>query len=391
LATSRFAANLLNRSPANVAILIGHGEAHGTGKADLRAELAASIERGAQLEQRGQLIRSMRNRELLRVAMAEVIDHLPVDQVGQQLSDLWDVVVNTALVVAEQALPGPVSLAIIALGRWGGRELTYGSDADLMVVTSESDDPDLQRLGEERLSLMRRLLQSSSVDPGLELDLGLRPEGKKGPMLRSLKSTLAYYQRWAQPWEAQALLRARFGGGDRGLADQFLSQINWFRYPAQGLDATAASSIRRLKARMETERIGRGVDPRNHVKLGPGGLSDVEWTVQMLQLQHGHQLAGLRVTGTLAALEAAQDAGLINQVEATRLRAAFEMASRIRNGNNLLAHRDANLIPANAQDLGHLAQALGYPRGQGSTLADDWHRTARLAKGVTDRVFWASQ
>src|SRR5690606_38374730 len=111
-----------------------------------------------------------------------------------------------------------------------------------------------------------------------------------------------YYGRWSAPWEAQALLRARVVAGDPGLGERFLDLIEPLRYPPGGLDEPALREIRRIKARVEAERLPRGVEPGRHVKLGRGGLADVEWTVQLLQMRHGHERSGLRTTQTLDAL-----------------------------------------------------------------------------------------
>jgi glutamate-ammonia-ligase adenylyltransferase len=181
-------------------------------------------------------------------------------------------------------------------------------------------------------------------------------------------------------------LRARHGAGDPVIAAAFLGGIDALRYPQQGLNQTQITQIRRLKARMETERIPRGIDPRDHVKLGPGGLSDVEWTVQLLQLNHAGHLPNLRVTSTLRALAREVDAGLIAPDEAECLRQAFWLASRIRNAILVVRNKASDLIPANAGDLAQIAAVLGYDGG--SYFEDDWYRVARRAKVVTDRIFW---
>lgn len=214
--------------------------------------------------------------------------------------------------------------------------------------------------------------------------MGLRPEGKDGPLVRTLASYRAYYEKWAAPWEAQALIRARFGGGNEALAEEFLSSVDHLRYRETGLTPAQLMEIRRVKARMESERIPKGVDPRNHVKLGPGGLSDVEWTVQLLQLTHAWNHETLRVTGTLEALDAALQADLIDEGNAASLRDAFILASRIRNAITLVKNRASDHLLA--VDLPQVATVLGYDGG--SHLDDEWHRVARKARDVADHLFW---
>ncbi|HEX5335704.1 MAG TPA: bifunctional glutamine-synthetase adenylyltransferase/deadenyltransferase, partial [Propionicimonas sp.] len=207
-------------------------------------------------------------------------------------------------------------------------------------------------------------------------------------MVRSLASYAAYYQRWSSTWESQALLRASVGAGEVALGEELLADIDRIRYPAEGLSKSQLHEIRKLKARMEAERMPRGGDPRRHVKLGPGGLSDVEWVVQLLQLQHAATVDGLRTTGTLEALDAAAQAELIGPDDADALRSAWLMASRIRNAVMLLRGRAADSLPTDSRELSAVALILGYSRGESTLLVEDYRKGARLARQVMDRVFW---
>ena len=156
---------------------------------------------------------------------------------------------------------------------------------------------------------LRKLLSGSGPDPGLGLDADLRPEGKAGPLVRSVDSFRTYYERWALTWEFQALLRATPIAGPPSLADAFLALIDPLRWPEGGITASQVRDIRTLKARVESERLPRGADPRTHLKLGRGGLTDVEWVVQLHQLEHAHAHPALRVTGTMAGLAALELGG----------------------------------------------------------------------------------
>src|SRR5262249_104628 len=160
------------------------------------------------------------------------------------------------------------------------------------------------------------LLGTPSVDPPLEVDANLRPEGRQGPLVRTLASYEAYYAQWAQAWEIQALLRAHAVAGDAELGQRFLLLARKTRYPPDGVSAEAVHEIRRMKARVESERLPRGADPNTHTKLGRGGLADIEWTVQLVQLRHAHEIPALHNTSTLQSLDAIAEAGLVPPAQA---------------------------------------------------------------------------
>ena len=218
-------------------------------------------------------------------------------------------------------------IAVLAMGRLGGGEQGYGSDADVLFVHAAlpgSDEREAGSAASEVAHELRRLLALPAPDPPLVVDADLRPEGKQGPLSRSLGSYAAYYARWSEVWEAQALLRASPLAGDPDLARELLALVDPLRYPADGLTDAQVAEVRRIKARVEKERMPRGVDPKLVPKLGPGGIADVEWTVQLLQLRHAAQVEGLRTTGTLAALTAATGAGLLDPDDAAVLRARLD-------------------------------------------------------------------
>ncbi|MGV9240636.1 [protein-PII] uridylyltransferase family protein, partial [Streptomyces nigra] len=219
-------------------------------------------------------------------------------------------------------------------------------------------------------------------------DADLRPEGKSGPLVRTLNSYAAYYRRWSLGWESQALLRAEPVAGDDELGARFIELIDPLRYPARGLEEDAVREIRRLKARMESERLPRGADPKLHTKLGPGGLSDVEWTVQLLQLRHGAHEPGLRTTRTREALAAARAAGLIGDEDAEILDEAWVLATRVRNAVMLVRGRAGDTFPSDPRELGAVGRYLGYEPGHVGDMLDDYRRTARRARGVVDELFY---
>jgi glutamate-ammonia-ligase adenylyltransferase len=236
---------------------------------------------------------------------------------------------------------------------------------------------------------MRRLLALPAPDPPLVLDADLRPEGKQGPLSRSLASYAAYYGRWSSTWEAQALLRAAPVAGDPELAAELLALVGPVRYPVGGLSAEQVREIRRLKARMENERVPRGVDPKLALKMGPGGLADVEWAVQLLQLQSAHEVPELRTPSTLPALRAAVSAGLLDPADGEVLETAWSLVTRVRNALYLVRGRAAEGLPSSGRDLAGAARALGYPADTQGDFLDDYRRATRRARAVVERVFYA--
>jgi glutamate-ammonia-ligase adenylyltransferase len=221
------------------------------------------------------------------------------------------------------------------------------------------------------------------------VDANLRPEGRQGALSRSLSAFAEYYQRWVSTWEVQALLRADPVAGDEQLGRDFLALIDPLRHPATGLTAEQVAEIRRIKARVDSERLPRGADPATHTKLGRGGLADVEWTVQLLQLQHAAAHPELRGTATVPALEALAGAGLLDADQAEALRAAWELASRGRNAVFLVRGRPGDQLPRQGLELNGVARACGYGGDvDPGRFLDDYRRVTRHARTVVDQVFY---
>jgi glutamate-ammonia-ligase adenylyltransferase len=282
-------------------------------------------------------------------------------------------------------------MAVIAMGRYGGFELSYGSDADVLFVHEAADGVDQHDASSYALAVaneLRRLLALPGGDPPLEVDADLRPEGKQGPLSRSLESHAAYYAKWSKVWEAQALLRADAVVGDEGLRQRFVELIDPLRYPAGGLSQDDVLEVRRIKARVDHERLPRGSDPNSHLKLGRGGLADIEWTVQLLQMQHAATVPGLRTSRTLEALVAAREAGLLSGSDADTLANGWRWVSRVRNAITLVRGRGSDQLPHDIRERAAVANVLGYPAGATDEMVNDHLRTMRVSHAVVDRVFW---
>lgn len=409
LSAGRLAPDLLMRAPEAVALL-GDGDGGGLtprSRVSLEQEVLAAVRRADNAVQGVTAARGVRRRELFRTCAADIVgsygtESQPaeadqgalVDLVGGAVSDLTAATLAGTLRAVVREGWGdtlPTRFAIIGMGRFGGHELGYGSDADVLFVHEPRegvDEREASQAANKVVSEMRRLLQIPSADPPLLIDADLRPEGKSGPLVRTLKSYEAYYRRWSLVWERHALLRAEHVAGDEDLGRRFTELIDPLRYPADGLGEEAAREIRRLKARMESERLPRGADPKLHAKLGPGGLSDVEWTVQLLQLRHGAREPGLRTTRTRAALAAARAAGLISEEDAGILDEAWVLATRVRNAVMLVRGRAADTFPTVPRELGAVGRYLGYGPGHAGDMLDAYRRTARRARGVVEELFY---
>ncbi|WP_327175367.1 bifunctional [glutamine synthetase] adenylyltransferase/[glutamine synthetase]-adenylyl-L-tyrosine phosphorylase [Streptomyces sp. NBC_01335] len=409
LSAGRLAPDLLMRAPEAVAILGDPGGLAPRSREHLDQEVLAAVGRAPDAESAVAVVRGVRRRELFRTTAADLIgsygteenpaepDHGALaDRIGSAVTDLNAATLAGALRAAVRAQWGdtlPTRFAVIGMGRFGGHELGYGSDADVLFVHAPREgvsDEEAARAANTVIAEMRRLLQLPTADPPLLIDADLRPEGKSGPMVRSLKSYEAYYRRWSLVWESQALLRAEPVAGDEELGRAFIDVIDPLRYPAEGLGDDAVREIRRLKARMESERLPRGADPTLHTKLGRGGLSDVEWTVQLMQMQHGSAVPGLRTTRTREALAAACAAGLIPADEASVLDEAWVLATRVRNAVMLVRGRPGDTFPSSPRELGAVGRYLGYETGTAGTMLDDYRRITRRARAVVDERFYGA-
>jgi glutamate-ammonia-ligase adenylyltransferase len=399
LSNSRLIADLLEVSPESVAWLGNDKDLAPLGFEAQWQEITAKMSRHSDPENAMRLIRLIRRREILRIAIADSAGLLNQDQVGSALADTDRAAVLGALRVAEGIVSakGPLKTAmlIVAMGRQGGREIGYGSDADVMYVhralpgySEEEAQEQAARIVSKVSSLLTQPLKPAIMaERVLQMDADLRPEGKNGAMVRSLDSFAEYYRRWSLIWEAQALLRARPMAGDDDLARDFVALIDPIRYP-ENISEHDVREVRRVKARVEAERLPRGADPARHLKLGRGGLSDVEWLVQLLQLQHAGKHDELRTTSTVEALDAAASLDLLSAADAKLLADAWRLASRIRSANVIWTGRASDLLPSSRRDLEAVARWCGYQPGHAAALEEDYLRLSRRARAVFERVFY---
>jgi glutamate-ammonia-ligase adenylyltransferase len=397
LASSRYATDLLQRAPEGVRMLATDEGLRPLGLAALHKEMTAAARRHQDPVQAVTAVRAIRRRELFRIAAADLFGLLDVAEVGYALTDVMTATLEAGLVAAVLAIeaerrgPLPTRVAIVAMGRYGGEELGFGSDADVMFVHDPLPDAsaeDATKAARDVTNEFRRLLSLPGTDPALSIDADLRPEGKQGPLVRTLDSYRRYYATWSVVWEAQALLRAKANVGDEDLCRRFTELIDPLRFPAHGISEDDVREVRRIKARVDDERLPRGADKATHLKLGRGGLADVEWTVQLLQMQHAGEVEALRTTRTLDALRAAVAADLLGAADAEALTTAWRAASGLRNAITQVRGRPADSLPRDAREKAAVAHIRGYAPGESEDLVNDYLRTTRLARQVVERVFW---
>ncbi|ORA62753.1 bifunctional glutamine-synthetase adenylyltransferase/deadenyltransferase [Mycolicibacterium elephantis] len=356
--------------------------------------LIASAGRHPEPERAIAAARTLRRRELARIASADLLGMLEVTDVCAALTSVWVAVLQAALESVIRANTRddavPARIAVIGMGRLGGAELGYGSDADVMFVCEPLDGVDESvavRWATTVAEQVRTLLGAPSPDPPLEVDATLRPEGRNGPLVRTLASYQAYYTQWVQPWEVQALLRAHRVAGDLDLGERFLLMVDKFRYRPGGMSAEGIREIRRIKARVDAERLPRGADPNTHTKLGRGGLADIEWTVQLLQLRHAHEVPALHTTSTLEALDAIAAAELVAEGDVELLRQAWLTATAARNALVLVRGKPTDQLPGPGRQLNAVAVAAGWDSDDGGEFLDNYLRVTRRAKAVVRKVF----
>jgi len=385
LSMSTFVSLLIERVPDSVAWLDADENLQPRSRDALRDEFGAVDKRHADINEAAKAIRFARRRELLRVSLAYILGLLPVEGLGRALSDITAATLQALVELARRGVAG-IEFAVVSMGRFGGEELGFSSDTDVVWVFRDAGaGEDAHARAEKVVHEVTRLGEDLRFP--LDLDAGLRPEGKNGPLVRSLDAYRAYYEKWSEIWETQALLRARPVAGDEQLCADFESMANAVRY-TKDISEDGIREIRRIKSRVETERLPFGADPTRHTKLGAGSLSDVEWLVQLLQLKHGTRQPTLRTPGTLDALHDAVELGLLSEEDGGALREAWLLASRIRSAVTLYSGKGSDVLPLDRRELEGIARILGYPAGKGAELENDYLRATRKSRAVFERIFY---
>lgn len=394
LSNSRFAAELLETIPEAVAWLDRDKSLQPVPLGTLLKEMRALASRRSGLEKAAAVLRSVHRREVLRLAMGRLTGVIEESDLSRGLDATHTALLDALVIVLyeemrrERGAEECPEIALIGMGRYGGEELGFASDIDLIAVFKPAPGQPLDsaaRAATRLVSELRRLVSDPRFH--VDLDFDLRPEGKNGPLVRSLDAYRSYYSRWSVTWESQALLRARAVAGSRSLGEEFEALADSVRYPTR-FDDDDVREVRRLKARVEAERLPQGVDPARHLKLGPGGISDVEWLVQLLQLQHGAENRELRTVSTRHALLAAAALGFIDEEDAELLREAWQFASEIRSALKLWSGKTTDVLPTDWGELNGVAGVLDLPRDQISDIQERWLAVSRRARQVFERDFF---
>ncbi|MGH9274597.1 MAG: bifunctional [glutamine synthetase] adenylyltransferase/[glutamine synthetase]-adenylyl-L-tyrosine phosphorylase [Acidimicrobiales bacterium] len=327
-----------------------------------------------QADDRQRALQRWHQRHVLGVAAREVFGHATVEVVGSDLASLAQASLEASLTALEPTIP----FAVVAFGRLGGAELGYASDLDVAFVyegTSDGDADEAERLA---TGLTRYVGGDTPAERVWAIDATLRPEGRNGPLARSLDGWRAYLGRWASTWERQAYLRVRAVAGDVDLGERLVEHIHeavWARPFTQD----DVREVRRMKVRIEQERLGRDDDPEFHLKLGKGSLSDIEFTVQLLQLRHG-----VRGAATIAALNALVEAGHLPADEAEVLEESYRFCEHTRN-RSFLVVGPGDSLPIRPEQATPLARSLGFTV---AGLREEYRRLTRRARRVVEHRFY---
>ncbi len=326
----------------------------------------------------------------LDLTSADQVIALP--ETAAALADLAEAALEAALVVATEAVGERARgcrLAVIGMGKTGGRELNYISDVDVIfVAASVGDTPEDEALAvatDLATRLMRICSASTPAGSLWQVDPALRPEGKQGPLVRTVSSHRAYYERWAKTWEFQALLKARPVAGDRALGEEYLAVVQPMVWQAASRE-NFVDDVQAMRRRVEEHVAPAEAD--RQLKLGPGGLRDVEFSVQLLQLVHGRDDDTLRSRTTLEALAALSRGGYVGRDDATVLDAAYRLLRTLEHRIQLHRLRRTHLMPTSDADLRRFGRALGYRRDPAREVVREWRAQAREVRRLHERIFY---
>jgi glutamate-ammonia-ligase adenylyltransferase len=383
LSSSAFIARLLENIPDSSVWFSDEDSLVPLGKDLILEEMLAILERSVDLEQSAEALRQVRRREVLRIASSAVLGATSMSQIAEGLTAVTDAYVISMVALVKQSQQSELDFGVIAMGRWGGMELGFGSDADGMLIYS-SESLTAQAEAEKLAQVLLAISKDSLLE--FELDLDLRPEGKNGPRVRSVKGYAGYYERWAEAWEFQALLRARVVVGSEDLTQQFTEIIDPYRYPQQ-IKRESLVEIRRIKARVEAERLPQGANPARHLKLGRGSISDVEWLVQLLQLQFANEHPELRTTSTSIALESLRALRKLPGDDVDRLAAGWLIASRCRSAEVLASDKRTDQLSTDLRQLEAMARILEYQPGESQLLEENYLSVTRKARIAFEKHF----
>ncbi len=332
-------------------------------------------------------------RLLLRLASRDLTHHLGVDDVAAELSDLAAGTLDAALAIARQRVGDEAEqarLAVVAMGKCGGHELNYVSDVDVIFVHEPAGRrrrPTLALKAATQLAshLMRICSEQTGEGTIWPVDAALRPEGKAGPLTRTLASHQGYYERWASTWEFQALLKARAVAGDLELGRQYVAMVQpmvWSAVERDGFVEDTQAMRRRVIEHIPAHHAER------QLKLGSGGLRDVEFAVQLLQLVHGRTDPEIRQPTTLSALAELTRHGYVGREDGEALSRAYAFLRTLEHRIQLFQLRRTHVVPEDQRSLRRLGRSMGYTKEPVQTLDHEWQHHRREVRRLHEKLFY---
>src|SRR5262245_53449496 len=351
-------------------------------------------------------LRRFKRRETLRIAYGDIVRNQPVETVVRQISYLADAIVEAAVDYARQHLEPQYGIplrsdgersrfVVLALGKLGGGELNYSSDIDLVFLYEQDGQTDARRIVSnqeyfERLSkeIIRLLTEPTDLGVAYRVDLRLRPEGSRAPLCMSYDSTLSYYDVKGRTWERQAFVKARPIAGDLELGSQLLARLEPWIY-RKYLSLADITGIKSLKRRIE-ERTEREDGEARNVKTGHGGIRDIEFVIQFLQLLNGGAIPAVRSGNTLDAITRLEKAGSLTPDERTKLEDNYNMLRKLEHRLQIMFDLKTHVLPASREELGRVAVRMGYASTRHKTalqaFQDDYSRRTRQNREMLDHL-----
>ena len=351
-------------------------------------------------------LRQFKRRETLRIAYGDIIREQPLQTVTAQISLLAEAILEAAVRVARRKLNqlrgtprgpegDPARFVVLGMGKLGGMELNYSSDIDLIFLYDGEGKTDGRRqitngefFGQLAREVVRLLTETTGLGSGYRVDLRLRPEGRRGPIVPSVQSASSYYDVRGRTWERQAYIKARPVAGDLELGREFLDRLAPWIY-RRYLSRADISGIKALKRRIEQHAHDAGADQRN-VKTGHGGIRDVEFVIQFLQLLNGADLPELRTGNTMAAIVCLEQVGCLSNLERTLLKANYSFLRKIEHRLQIMFDLQTHMLPEDRDELRKLALRMGYSETpQRTALAafeDDYRDKTGLNRKILDHL-----
>ncbi len=337
-------------------------------------------------------LRRTYRRLLLGVAARDLAQQLDVGDAAAELADLAAGAVAAALKLAVEEVGEPAQLcrlSVIGMGKCGARELNYVSDVDVVFVAepvADADETSALRAATAVAAALMRICSDHTAEGTLwPVDAGLRPEGRSGPLVRTVSSHAAYYARWAKTWEFQALLKARPIAGDADLGRRYLETITPMVWSAADRP-DFVTDVQAMRRRV-MNHLAHGVAERE-VKLGPGGLRDIEFAVQLLQLVHGRTDVSLRAADTLSALAALTAGGYVGRADGARLAEAYRFLRTLEHRLQLRHLRRTHVVPTDPAALRWLGRSLGFSSAPDTELVTTWRQHTQEVRRLHEKLFY---